>query len=330
MKIQYETIKFAEDKLAKILKADEIVKEYAAKGYELTLRQLYYQFVARGIIPNNEREYKKLGDAVSDGRVAGLIDWDRITDRMRQIERLPCWDGPADIVDACARQFRIDKWERQPYYVECWIEKDALVGVIEPICRELEIPYMACRGYMSISSIWEAGYKRFKPELARGKDCLLLYMGDHDPSGIDMTRDIQDRMDRFAGSGVEVKRLALHYEQVQTFNPPPNPTKLTDSRAAGYLKDFGETCWELDALDPEYISNLVAEAVMAVRDDNEWDAAMLEQQSHRNNLLNISKYWDKAVQLMDGHIKHLQASEAEAQDEETLDEKPQGKKKPKK
>lgn len=326
MKIKYEQKRLSTEKLKAIETANAIIMEYTAKGYTLTLRQLYYQHVARGLIANNEREYKKLGDIVTDGRMAGLLDWDALTDRMRKITRLPCWDSPSDIIDACAKQFRLDKWERQPYYVECWIEKDALVGVIEPICRELEIPYMACRGYMSISSIWEAGYERFKPQLAAGKECLLLYMGDHDPSGIDMTRDIQERMNKFAGHGVDVKRLALHYEQVQEFNPPPNPTKLTDSRAAGYLQEYGETCWELDALDPEYISNLVSDAVIEVRDEDLWDTAVAEQQEHRNNLLNVGKYWPKAVQLVDEHIKKIQDAAA-SEESDNSDKKSKDKKK---
>lgn len=311
MKIKYQSTNFAADKLAKINTANEIIEEYTAKGFGLTLRQLYYQFVSRGLIPNNEREYKKLGDAVSDGRMAGLLDWNMITDRMRQIERTTTWSDPAEILSAVAKQFKLPKWDRQPYYVEAWIEKDALVGVIEPTCRDLEIPYMACRGYMSISSIWEAGYERFKPQLQRGKECLLLYLGDHDPSGIDMTRDIFDRMKTFAGSGVTVQRLALSYDQVQEFNPPPNPTKLTDSRAGGYLAEYGETCWELDALEPEYIANLVEEAVLAVRDEELWDEAMGEQEAHREDLRNTANYWDQVAEFTRKRFEELSAAEAE-------------------
>lgn len=299
MKLKYQDQKFNETKLKKIQIAAQILTEYQAKGYNPTLRMIYYQFVARGHIPNNEREYKQLGDAISDGRMAGLIDWDYMTDRMRTITETVTWDSPAAIINAVANQFKLDKWEKQPYYVEVWIEKDALLGVIEPICRQLEVPFMACRGYMSSSAVWEAGYQRFKPKLEDGKECLLLYMGDHDPSGIDMTRDVADRMKVFAEGYVEVKRLALNYEQVEEFSPPPNPTKMTDSRATGYLATYGETCWELDALNPDYISDLVEEAVLAVRDEDEWNAVMADQTARRAELKVTAQNWDKVVKFLE-------------------------------
>lgn len=315
-RICYEAIKFAPDKLKKIQKANEIIQEYTAKGYQLTLRQLYYQFVARGIIPNNEREYKKLGDAVADGRLAGLLDWDAITDRMRQVETTPTWASPADIISVCANQFKLPKWNTQPYYVEAWIEKDALVGVIENICREHEIPYMACRGYVSASSIWEAGYRRFRKAASRQQKCLVLYLGDHDPSGIDMTRDVEDRVQKFAGVGIDVKRLALNHDQVEEFDPPPNPTKLTDSRADGYIRDFGHTCWELDALDPEYISNLIDEAIKEVKDDDAWDEALDEENTHKENLAKASKLWLPLV----GYMKTFDDDEPVDEDEPEEDD----------
>lgn len=298
MKIQYETKNLRPETLAAITRAKQIMDEYRAKGYGLTLRQLYYQHVARGYIANNEREYKKLGDVIHSGRMAGLLDWDMITDRLRQIEKLPTWDDPASIVSACASQFRLDKWDRQPNYVEVWIEKDALVGVIEPICRQLEVPYMACRGYVSSSSVWEAGYQRYKPKLEEGKDCHLLYLGDHDPSGIDMTRDVLERIGVFAEGDVNVQRLALNYEQVEEFEPPPNPTKVTDSRAAGYIAKHGHTCWELDALEPSYIADLVRDATIALRDEELWNMAMIEQDARRAELSSVSSNWDKVIKFL--------------------------------
>lgn len=298
MKIEYQAINFKPEKLKKIQQADAIIKEYKAKGYGLTLRQLYYQFVSRMLIPNNEKEYDNLGAAVSDGRMAGLLDWDMITDRLRQIERVSTWDSPADIIATCANQFRLDKWARQPNYVEVWIEKDALVGVIEPTCRTLEVPYMACRGYISSSAVWEAGHQRFKPQLEEGKECHLLYLGDHDPSGIDMTRDVLARIGVFAEGDVNVQRLALNMSQVEEFSPPPNPTKLSDCRAKGYIKEYGHTCWELDALDPAYISGLVTTAVTDLRDDALWDAGMAEQGERRQELALTSKHWDKVLKML--------------------------------
>lgn len=144
-KICYRKKKFSPDRLDKIEKTNIIVAEYKAQGYELTLRQIYYQFVSRGYVANNMREYKNLGDVINDGRLAGLIDWEALVDRTRALKDLAHWDDPADIIAACAKQFRLDKWDNQPVRVEVWVEKDALVGILERVCEEMDVPYFSCR-----------------------------------------------------------------------------------------------------------------------------------------------------------------------------------------
>ncbi len=140
-KICYVEHRFGAKALLTIKKANEILEEYTKQGFDLTLRQLYYQFVSRAIIPNNQREYKNLGGIINDARLAGLIDWDHIVDRTRNIRGNTHWSNPSSIISACASQFMIDKWADQPYRVEVWIEKDALIGVIERVCRMLDISY---------------------------------------------------------------------------------------------------------------------------------------------------------------------------------------------
>src|SRR5262245_37159888 len=129
-RIKYREKRFSAPRLAVIAQANAICAEYAAQGYDLTLRQLYYQFVARGLIANRQTEYKRLGDIIDEARMAGLLDWDYIVDRTRYLRTQNTWEHPSDIISASASQFRIDKWEHQPYRIEVWIEKDALVGVI--------------------------------------------------------------------------------------------------------------------------------------------------------------------------------------------------------
>src|SRR3954471_20656066 len=123
-KVCYEECGFGPARLAMIAKANEIIATYAAQGYDLTLRQLYYQFVARDLIPNRQSEYKRLGAIINDARLGGLLDWDYIVDRTRNVRSMATWGDPSDIISASARQFRIDKWEHQPTRVEVWIEKD--------------------------------------------------------------------------------------------------------------------------------------------------------------------------------------------------------------
>jgi hypothetical protein len=144
-KIQYESHNFTPKTLATIEQSNEILEEYAAKGFTLTLRQLYYQFVARALMANTLRNYKNLGTAVSNGRLAGLIDWNYIIDRTRNVRGLDTWDDAHDTMVSTHESFRIDKWADQPYHIEVWIEKDALVGVIQRICNQLRVDYFSCR-----------------------------------------------------------------------------------------------------------------------------------------------------------------------------------------
>ena len=149
MKHCYKDFNFRQKTLGIIEQANEIIIEYAAEGYDLTLRQLYYQFVARDIIPNKQSEYKKLGSVVNDARLAGLIDWNSIVDRTRKHEKNGHWDSPAQIIAESAECYGIDTRADQDIYIEVWVEKDALVGVIERACEPLDVGYLSCRGYVS-------------------------------------------------------------------------------------------------------------------------------------------------------------------------------------
>ncbi len=288
MKIEYVTKRFGVAALKVIASANAIIAEYEAQGFELTLRQLYYQFVSRDLISNTQKEYKKLGAVINDARLAGLVSWTAIVDRTRNLEGNSHWNSPSDIIEGCAKQFQIDKWATQEHRVEVWIEKDALVGIAERICRQLDVSYFSCRGYTSQSEMWAAGQrlKRFAQD--HDQTPVIIHLGDHDPSGIDMSRDIADRLELFMG-GMEVNRIALNMNQVQKYGPPPNPAKITDSRAAKYIKLHGHESWELDALDPKVLSNLIEKTVLSYRDDDKWEKALKLEQKHRKTLAQVAK-----------------------------------------
>jgi len=221
MKRCYVPKKFGAGSVSIIHKANAIISEYSRQGYDLTLRQLYYQFVSRDLIANKQSEYKRLGSIINDARLAGLIDWDAITDRTRNLRQNSHWRSPEAIIDACAASFQFDKWIDQPRRVEVWIEKDALAGVFERICSELDVPWFACRGYTSQSEMWAAAQRHIRYEKSH-QSVTVLHFGDHDPSGIDMTRDIQDRLSTFYTSTI-VERLALTMDHGQRVRPASQP-----------------------------------------------------------------------------------------------------------
>jgi hypothetical protein len=293
----YVPKKFSAEHKAVIDKANEIAKEYAADGYDLTLRQLYYQFVARGLIENTDRSYKRLGTIVSDARRAGLIDWEHIVDRTRFLRTMAAWDSPAEIVSSCAYQFEMDRWAGQEYRPEVWIEKDALVGVLKVACEQWRVPYFSCRGYTSDSEVWSAA-QRLKGYRVKGQVPFIVHLGDHDPSGIDMTRDIIDRLQLFSGGVVPVRRIALNMDQIEELQPPPNPAKVTDSRYAGYAALHGEESYELDALDPKAITGLIDDQMKAIIDKRKWAAIQKSVDAGRKNLRAVADDWTSIVKKL--------------------------------
>lgn len=299
--IAYVAQTMSADRMKVVDQANTIIDEYRDQGFNLTLRQLYYQFVARDLIPNNLKSYKRLGDIIADARLQGLIDWDDISDRLREIRRLAQWEHPSDILEASANQFRIDLWEGQPYRVEVWVEKDALAEVVERAAFKWRCPVMVCRGYMSASAVWEAGHGRFKDWIGQGQKPVVIHLGDHDPSGIDMTRDIADRLSMFAEEEVHVERIALNMDQVEKYNPPANPAKLSDSRAAGYVSEYGDDSWELDALEPKLLDELIQDGIMGyLRKRPLFEKRRKLEDQHKSALSRIAKHFDRIAEDLPG------------------------------
>lgn len=293
--IQYKEINFRQSSLDLIKLVNQVIQEYQAQGYELTLRQAYYQLVARGYIPNNERSYKNIGNLINDGRLAGLIDWYAITDRTRNLRGNSHWDTPAEVIESAKYSYRLDKWEGQPNYVEVWVEKDALVDVVGQACRPLDVPFFSCRGYTSQSEMWAAAQRFIRRDDREQR--IIIHLGDHDPSGIDMTRDIQERLEMF-GADVMVKRVALTMEQIDFYTPPPNPAKLTDSRCWGYIQKFGNESWELDALEPKVITDLITEQVTMYRDDTLYQQVCNQERREKRELQLLCDNYSEAVSFL--------------------------------
>lgn len=309
-----------------IARIKQIVNHYTAEGYVLTLRQLHYQLVTRNWIVNHDTAYKKLGSILDDCRYAGVIDWDAIEDRGRQPYIPYSADDLADGLYDLKSQFRIDRQEGQETYVELWTEKDALSGILKKSTEKYHIQLIVNKGYTSSSAIYNA-YERVVRKITKGIKVKILYFGDHDPSGLDMIRDIRERLTFFLTFGdklldsydfemranqwwadndytlydaidegycsdkviklireedekleaefmagkihwylkandlFEVVPIGLTMDQIKQYNLPHNPAKITDSRAANYIKKFGKQSWEVDALEPQVLTAIVEEHV---------------------------------------------------------------------
>lgn len=300
MKKAYIEKNFKPDTLKLIRSVDEILAEYQAQDFVLTLRQVHYQLVSRDITPNTQKDYDRLSRVVTDARRAGLLDWNAIIDRTRNLVSNSHWRTPADIMRSAFHSYREDLWKDQEFRPFVMIEKDALIGVIEKVCSTLDIPYLSCRGYMSDAEIYAQAQRCLSVKRFKQKP-VILHLGDHDPSGIDMTRDITDRFKMFMGS-IEVRRLALNINQVEEYNPPPNFAKETDSRYQGYFDLYGGDSWELDALKPTVIAELIQDAIEDLRDEDLWNAAVECQEESRKRLEFASDNWLEVESMIDGRM----------------------------
>lgn len=277
--------------------ANDLIADYAAQGLSLTLRQLYYRFVAANKIANVKGSYDRLGGIVSNARLAGLMDWHAIEDRGRELQTNSHWCTPDQIVSDAARWFATDRWAEQEYRVEVWVEKQALEGVVGQAAQPLDCAYFSCKGYTSMSEMWRAS-ERLQRYIDDDQRPVIIHLGDHDPSGIDMTRDIFERLNETFGVEVEVNRIALNMPQIRKHKPPPNPAKVTDSRFAKYAAQYGDDSWEVDALEPATLRELIQGTIRKYLDQDLFDECVEAEVEPRRLLEQASVRWPEIVKLV--------------------------------
>jgi len=253
-----------------------ILDKYSAQNIILTSRQLYYQLVASDIIPNSEETYKRVCSFLTDARYAGLIDWNAIEDRGRVPEIHSQWDNISGLIKSAIYSYRLPRWSDQSNYLELYCEKQAMESVLKPIADKYHIYFGCNKGYSSASTMFDLA-NRLNKQMNNNKDAYILYLGDHDPSGLDMIRDIRERIYEFVDSSnkemFKVIPLALNMKQIKQYNPPPNPAKIKDPRAEKYLEEFGNSSWELDALEPKVLMDIAENGILELIDIekyNEW------------------------------------------------------------
>jgi hypothetical protein len=262
-----------------------VTTNYARQGIKLTSRQLYYQLVTENVMPNSEETYKRTCKFLTDARYGGYIDWNIIEDRGR-VPHMPLeFESIKERIHYALSNYRLPRWSDQDYYIELYCEKQALEGILRPIADKYHIYLGANKGYSSASMMYDLAM-RLKEKINEGKKTVVLYVGDHDASGLDMVRDIRDRITEFLEQGDEsvelingmheyvfqVVPLALNMEQIKKYNPPPNPAKMTDTRAGCYVSKHGNSSWELDSLKPNVLIKIVEDGILGFLDEERYDA----------------------------------------------------------
>lgn len=257
---------------------NEILGDPEFDGLVLSLRQLYYQFVSRDLIKNSLQEYRRLARVVSDGRLCGLIDWDRIEDRGRRPTVWRFHESAREAVDKALETFNLDRWRGQQNHVELWVEKDALSSVFRPLASQFFAPMMINKGYSSTSAMFDSAQRMNYASAYHGRAPHVVYVGDFDPSGEDMVRDIRERLAMLGVKDLTVHKVALTWDQIAKFKPPPNPAKLSDPRAHEYVRKYGRQSWEVDALNPRQLTETIRKTLTRLIDVKKMKAVQEEEE----------------------------------------------------
>ena len=268
----------------------DAILQVVARYVRLTVRQLYYQLVSFYGLAKTEQAYDRVQDASMQLRRAGRLPYAKIVDSSRVRRRRPGWAGIADIMEQVQAQYRRDYWASQPVAVEVWCEKDALSGVMQPICDEYGVTFVAMRGFSSAS----IAYDTVQELRHAGKPVHIYFFADHDASGWAMGEALASELTEHAArAGVEIhfERVGLYPEHVEAYNLPTRPGKATDSRHAAFVREFGDACVELDALRPDVLEEMVRDAIREHIDWDEWNRVFLVEDGERRTLASLVDAW---------------------------------------
>lgn len=329
-----------------------VCRAFKAAGDTMTLRQLYYQLVAQDLIPNHVKVYDKLGKLKDDLVYSGILDWSIFEDRGRKPIYTYYEESVEKSLIRTIDNFAYDRRKGQPIHVEVWTEKDAISGILQRVTSKYTVNLVVNKGYGSSTSMYEA-YKRFTRKINDGQKVVILYFGDHDPSGLDMVRDINDRVSYMISRGdilddtelekwwdeedltmldivdwddkysplmkllndstsesvkeklydlfiegrgkmwlaktetFSIKHIGLTMEQIEEYQPPHNPAKLTDPRAENYIQEFGEVSWEVDAIAPDLMREIVDKEILELTDMDTYNSLIESENLGRGKLVDI-------------------------------------------
>jgi hypothetical protein len=243
--------------------------EIAEECQPITGRGVGYKLFSLGLIPSMSRnDMQGVYRLLKEAREEGTIPWEWIVDETRELEQVSSWANPAAFVRSVARSYRRDFWRQQPERVEVWSEKGTIRGVLQPILDEYGIGFRVMHGFGSATTLNEVSQDDDDRPLT------ILYIGDYDPSGLWMSeRDIPERLERYGGNHVSIKRVALLRDDCDLLGRRPAfnvKEKKKDTRAPWFRKTYGQLCWELDAMDPNNLRSRVEQEIKRHIEPKAW------------------------------------------------------------
>jgi hypothetical protein len=268
----------------------EAMRAAAEAAQPITGRGIGYKLFTAGLIPSMDRTpMQRVYRLLKLAREQGMIPWEWIVDETRELERRPCWDDPAQYVEAVSRSYRRDYWNHQPARVQLWSEKGTVRGVLAPVLNKYGVGFLPVHGFNSATNVHDIA------EDDDGRPLIVLYVGDYDPSGLCMSEwDIPRRLAKYDGDHVELKRIALTREHLDDLPSFPASDKKKDTRYSWFVNNYGSRCWELDALDPNDLRDLVEEAIRDEIEPNAWNHCALVERAEQESLRTVLDSWSGA------------------------------------
>jgi hypothetical protein len=283
---------------------DLIEAMYAAAeaAHPITGRGIGYKLFTLHMIPSMDKPVmQRVYRLLKEARERDMIPWEWIVDETRKLERCSSWDDPAAFVRTISRAYRRDFWTQQPVRVEVWSEKGTVRGVLAPILDEYGIGFRVMHGFASATTVYDVSQDD------DGRDLIVLYVGDYDPSGMCMSEyDLPKRFTKYDGDYVDLKRIALKREHLNDLPSFPASDKKKDKRYKWFVRNFGNRCWELDAMDPRDLRALVEEAIRNEIEPNAWNRCAIIEQAERESLRTVLDAW-KGVRQRRTVRKHIDA-----------------------
>lgn len=255
-----------------------------------TVRGVCYALFTRGLIPSMERKHTaKVSRQLTDARELGMVPWEWLVDESREIEGAATWRDPDQYVEVVRRSYRRDAWAQQPVRLLLVSEKGTVRGTVRPVTDQYGVQFLSVGGYSGASTVHQLA------ESDDGRELLILYVGDHDPSGLHMSEvDLPGRLARYGGAHITVERIALLPEDLHALPSFPASDKSKDSRYSWFVEHYGTRCWELDAMPATDLRARVEERILREIEPVAWDRCMAAQEAEQQSLKNLLDNWRAA------------------------------------
>jgi hypothetical protein len=269
----------------------EAMRVEAKAAQPITGRGIGYKLFAAGLIDSMARkEMQRVYRLLKEAREQGIIPWEWIVDETRGLERVPTWADPAEYALVEARRYRRDFWDQQPVRCEVWSEKGTVRGVLKPVLDHYAVGFNPVHGFNSSTNVHDVC------EDDDGRPLIILYVGDFDPSGMYMSEvDLPNRFSKYDGNHIKLKRIALTRADVRGLPSFPATDKRTDPRYQWFVRNYGKRCWELDAMDPNALRDLVKREIKKLIEPVAWKRCETVNKAERESLRTVLDGWKAAT-----------------------------------